>query len=361
MGNKIVINGANGYVASHFISELLGYDYEVVGLVRANNENDPVERMQQTLSEIGHNNKNCLKNLEVFNYSLLDKDFGMKVDNLKQVFDRKVDFFHFAASLKYSERDKEKICKTNITGVENSIKTFQKYAKPGSRFFYVSTAYSCGKISTVFEEKFYDNAAISEFRNYYEKSKREAENVVKKHIYENSLNAYVIRLSQVVGDSESGVVKTDYGIFDFAKRVYYFATKYPGKTIRVPVNPDATQNLIPIDNVVEYFMKLVNLQQLPVVIHFVSKYSIKNECIKKAICDILPVNLVQDISIEKEDLNELERMVLAGMAFTIEYANTNLQFETTTLDEIIAPNRKEITEHSVSKMIEWFLSDISKK
>ncbi len=356
MDNKIVINGANGYVASHFVSELIGNNYKVASLVRANNESDPGERMQEVLSGIGHEDKHSLKNLEVFNYSLLDEDFAMPEEHLKRVFDQKVDFFHFAASLKYSERDKEQICKTNITGVENSIKTFQKYAKPGSRFFYISTAYSCGKTTNVFKEKFYDNEDMTKFRNYYEKSKREAENIVRKYIDESSLDAYVIRLSQVVGDSETGVVKTDYGVFDFVKRVYNFTRKYPDTTIRLIVNPDATQNLIPINNVVDYFMKLVNITQLPEVINFVSKTSIKNDDIAKSLCDILPINLIQDVSVKKEELNELERMVAAGMAFTIEYANLNLEFETTTLDKIIAPNRKELTPVSLHKMIECFLT-----
>jgi len=34
MKRKIVITGANGYVASHLISELLARDYEIAALVR---------------------------------------------------------------------------------------------------------------------------------------------------------------------------------------------------------------------------------------------------------------------------------------------------------------------------------------
>ncbi len=359
MSNKIVVNGANGYVASHFISALTGHGHEVSGLVRANSENDPNERMQQMLSEIGHGDGQSLKNLEVFNYSLLDEDFAMPEEHLKRVFDRQVDFFHFAASLQYSERDKEQICKINIDGVENSIKIFLKYAKPGSRFFYVSTAYSCGNITDVYKEKFYDNAEISQFRNYYEKSKRDAENIVKKYIGKESLDAYVIRLSQVVGDSKTGDVKTDYGIFDFVKRVYTFTRKYPGKTIRIPVNPDATQNLIPINNVVDYLMKLVELHDLPVVMNFVTKYPISNGSIIRLICGISPINLVPDTSVQPQEMNSLERMVFAGMAFIAKYADLDLKFETTALDKFIAPGREELNEHSLHKMIENFANDLS--
>ncbi|MGC9356169.1 MAG: NAD(P)H-binding protein, partial [Mariniphaga sp.] len=49
---KIVINGANGFVASHFILELLEQNFEVVALVRNGEKLSAQQRMQQVLEEV---------------------------------------------------------------------------------------------------------------------------------------------------------------------------------------------------------------------------------------------------------------------------------------------------------------------
>src|SRR5690625_7575781 len=108
---------------------------------------------------------------------------------------------------------------------------FLQCASPNSRFFFISTAYTCGKTEERFEERFYANADISHFRNYYEQSKRFAENLVKEYIEQKSLKAHILRLSQVVGNIKTGVTKTNYGIFDFVKELYNLLKGYQGSPI----------------------------------------------------------------------------------------------------------------------------------
>ena len=47
---RIIINGANGYVASNFINELLLNNYEVIALVRESKKQCPSERMGNVLA-----------------------------------------------------------------------------------------------------------------------------------------------------------------------------------------------------------------------------------------------------------------------------------------------------------------------
>lgn len=49
---KIVINGANGFVASHFILKLLEQNIEVVAFVRNGKKLSAPQRMQHVLEEI---------------------------------------------------------------------------------------------------------------------------------------------------------------------------------------------------------------------------------------------------------------------------------------------------------------------
>ena len=149
---KIIINGANGYVASNFIVELLKKDYKVVALARSNKKCTAEERMKNALLEMNDGETLNVKNLEVYNYSLFEENFAMTDEQLSTIFGGEVDYFHFAASLKFDIKSKEEIFGTNLQGVTNSVNIFQKYTQTESRFFFVSTAYSCGRTEEVFEE-----------------------------------------------------------------------------------------------------------------------------------------------------------------------------------------------------------------
>lgn len=357
----IIINGANGYVASNFINKLLTQNYKVIALVRASNKYSSEDRMEDALSEINDGEHIDIKNLKVYSYSLLDNDFSIPEKFLKNIFSEDVDYFHFAASLKYDLKSKDEIFETNLGGVENSLNVFSKYANSNSRFFFISTAYSCGNSSDLFKEKFYENEDISKFRNYYEQSKRFAENVVKKHIDKNNLNGHILRLSQVIGDNKTGITKTDYGIFDFAKRIHSLAYRYPNKTVRIQVDPDSTQNLIPIDTVVRYLIRTVEVKDIPVIMNFIAKKPVKNIHIINSICKLLPISIVPSKNINSEDMNTLEKLIAVGMSFTVSYINTDISFDTKNLDKIILSGDNEANEHSVFRMLEFFINNLSEK
>jgi len=357
----IVVNGANGYVASNFICNLLKHKHRVIALARGNSRCSPEERMETALSEADDRECVDLQGLKVYSYSLLDEDFSISEEQLKEIFKGNVDYFHFAASLKYDFKSKDEIFKTNIGGVENSVKVYSKYANSHSRFFLIGTAYSCGKFPGLFEEKFYPDEDISAFRNYYEQSKRFAENVLKTHIECDGLNGHIIRLSQVVGNNQSGVTKTDYGIFDFAKRIQSIASRYPNRTVRVHVDSDSTQNLIPVDTVVSYLTEIIEDDQLPVIMNFVSKKPVKNNDIIHDINELLPINIIPLKNFNREDMNPIERIINAGMSFTGSYADTSIRFDTAKRDKIITTVNNEVTEHTVFKMLKYFIENISEK
>lgn len=359
---RIIINGANGYVASNFINELLKQNYEVIALVRDSNNCSSNDKMNNALADINDGFFSVPKNFTVYGYSLLDENFGLEKEVLEDLFRDDVDYYHFAASLKYDLKSKVEIFSTNINGVENSLNVFSNFSNKTSRFFFISTAYSCGKFNGVFEERFYENEGISKFRNYYEQSKRYAENLIREYMETKGLNTHILRLSQVVGNNQSGVTKTDYGIFDFAKRVHGLAQRNPNSMVRVKVDPESTQNLIPIDTVVSYLMKTAEVQELPTIMNFIAKKSTKNKHIINSLCKLLPIHIVPSDSIKKEEMNMVERIISIGMSFTGSYVDTNLRFDTKNLDHLIeASDSNEASERTIHKMLEYFLDNLSDK
>ena len=358
---RIIVNGANGFVASNFINDLLKNDYEVVALVRGNGKLSARERVEQSLMQVNRGQLPDIENLSVYNYSLLEKDYALPQTHLNKIFEKEADFFHFAASLKYDQKSKEEIYSTNVEGVDNSVRVFKQYAQGASRFFLVGTAYSCGHINEVFEERFYPDMDVSAFRNYYEWSKRLAENILGKYIERDHLRGHIIRLSQVAGNNKTGEARTDYGIFDFAKRVHRLAKRYPGQTIRAKVAPEGTQNLIPVNTVVDYLMQTIQQREVPVIMNFVARKPVKNRYVISSLNKLIPLTILPVPGLEHSDMNSLERLMAVGMSFTGSYSNLDIRFDTSKRDEMIVQGEDQMDEETVFKMLSWFMENVCEK
>ena len=140
---QIIINGANGYIASHFINELLSNNFEVTALIRKSKNQQPSHRMQKVLAEINDPDFMLPKRLRVYEYTLTEENFSFTDEQLPLIFSQPVDYFHFAASLKYDFKSKDEIFETNLAGVENSLNIFSKYAHKNPRFFFKIGRASC--------------------------------------------------------------------------------------------------------------------------------------------------------------------------------------------------------------------------
>jgi nucleoside-diphosphate-sugar epimerase len=355
---KIIINGANGYVASNFINQLLHHDCEIIALVRGNKKLSAVDRMNEVLSHLNDEDFSGSSKLRVVNYSLNDENFGIPEEELATIFSGEVDYYHFAASLKYDLKSRDEIFATNIDGVKNSLSIFKKYTVDASRLFFISTAYSCGKTDGAFYERFYDNEDISAFRNYYEQSKRFAENIIKDFVEEHKIDAHIIRLSQVVGNSKTGIVKTDYGIFDFAKRMYSIAMRYPNQKIRIKVEPKASQNLIPINTVIQYLMRTVESADVPQILNVTAKQSTQNTVILSGLSSLIPLNLVPISELTKDEMSPVERLVSVGMSFTGSYIDTDLKWDHTNVDTLVPMQSAENADEAILKMLEYFIGTL---
>jgi hypothetical protein len=183
--------------------------------------------------------------------------------------------------------------------------------------------------------------------------------VIKKHIDKNGLNGHIVRLSQVVGNNKTGITKTDYGIFDFVKRIHSLSYKYPDRTLRVHIDPDSTQDLIAIDTVVDYFMQTIEKEDLPVIMNFVANTSVENKHIANSLNKLLPTNLVLLKDIHRKEMDPLEKAISVGMAFTGSYIDTKIQFDTKERDNILITGQNEANAHTVYKMLKYFIKALS--
>ena len=157
------------------------------------------------------------------------------------------------------------------------------------------------------------------------------------------------------------VSKTAYGSFEFAKRIYNLANRYPNEIVRVHVDPDATQNLIPIDTVTGHLTRVVEEKEIPEIMNFVSKNPVQNSFIIDTLNQLVPIQIIPVKTLERKDMNPIERMISAGMSFTESYASIDVLFDTRQKDRFLKNTETGPDYKSIAKMMEYFIETLSEK
>jgi len=78
----------------------------------------------------------------------------------------------------------------------------------------------------------------------------------------------------------------------------------------------------------------------------------------KIICQLIPVNIIQDKTLDRKDMNPLERIIAASMSFTGSYADIDLKFETGNLKTLNVQGSDKVTLKSLQQMLEYFIGSI---
>jgi thioester reductase-like protein len=133
--------------------------------------------------------------------------------------------------------------RVNVDGTANII-AFCRTQPAFERLQYVSTCYVSGRYPGEFTEEMLEEG--QEFHNHYERTKYEAERLVRAAIAEG-LPATIYRPGIVVGDSHTGETQKydgPYFVADYMQRV-------PGATFLPDVDPTVRASLVPRDFVVD--------------------------------------------------------------------------------------------------------------
>ena len=160
---------------------------------------------------------------------------------------------------------------------------------------------------------------------------------------------------------KTGVTKTDYGIFDFAKRIYNLANRNPNENLRVHIDPDSTQNLIPVDTVTEHLTKVTVENEVPQIMNFVSKNSIRNSYILETLNQLVPMRIIPVKKLERKNMNSIERLISVGMSFTQSYTSTNITFDSRQRDNFVKDHETGTDNNAIAKMLKYFIETLSQK
>ncbi|MEU4805012.1 SDR family oxidoreductase [Actinosynnema sp. NPDC023587] len=319
-----VVDGANGFVASHLIGTLLARGDSVVALARASEE--VVRRKVSDALATLHLDPAMAKKVQVRPFSLAESDLGIA---LSEVFAEPCTYWHSAALITFFPRREAELRAVNVVGSAHTAAAFAKYAKSGSRYVHVSTAYQNGTTQGKALEQWPEFGHPSEFRNDYEHSKRLAEVALSQTGLVQEGGVLVARLGVMVGHSGTGRALSDLGIYDFLRVIALFARRTPGQRVRFVCHPGAALHLTPVDGTVDRMLALASGPADRPVRHLVPPVAVPVADLFAAISAHLPVELVAATAedVEAEPFGRFEAIVNMRCKFTSPYFRHEYEFE----------------------------------
>jgi thioester reductase-like protein len=198
----VLITGATGFVGMELIARLLeDSDRRVWALVRASSEEGAAQRVRAMLSSLVPDADGVAHRVVPVAGDLLLPGLGLDPFRRDELASHVDEVIHSAASVSFTLPLAE--ARTiNVDGTRRVLELAGHVQARGGlrRFAHVSTAYVAGAYKGVFTE--HDLERGQAFHNTYERSKWEAERLVREHA--DRLPVQVFRPSIVVGDDLSG-------------------------------------------------------------------------------------------------------------------------------------------------------------
>jgi len=250
MSGAILLTGATGFLGMDALARLIEREEDrVVVLVRARDDAGAHERLANVLATLYDEPPAAAARVSAVRGDLLEPGLGLSARDREMLIGSVDRIIHCAASISF-ELPLAQAREINVGGVERVVDLAREIAGGGSlrRFVHVSTAYVSGRHAGVFGEA--DLDVGQEFRNTYERSKHEAERLLREHAGE--LPLAVARPSIVVGHRQSGWTPA-FNVLYWPMRAFE-----RGLLKEVPAREDSIVDLVPVDYVTDAILALLD-------------------------------------------------------------------------------------------------------
>ncbi len=248
---RIFLTGATGFLGTVLLRDLLLNGHTVTALVRAQSGGSVSDRLKDRLLDYDPKfpwDQFSERNLIAIAGDTALSHFGLS----KSLYERQVaetDVVIHNAACTALETDWDSLEAINIGGTRRAI-DFAAHT-PTKSLVHVSSAYVAGERTGVVLEG--ELLMTGGFRNGYERSKAIAENEVREAAASGRIRSLTVRPSIIVGDSRSGYMCPNHHFFDLIFRLLTIRRMIRSKTddcrFRIPGEPTATKNFIPVDYV----------------------------------------------------------------------------------------------------------------
>ena len=244
---SLLLTGATGFVGMELLARVLEHtERDVIALVRAD-DRAAQARMDDLLKTlVAPGARPHRGRVRAIAADLESPGLGLAPLVRERIAGSITAVVHCAASISFT-LPLDEARQINVEGTREVVKLACEARRGGSleRFVHVSTAYVAGEREGLVSE--YDGDVGQGFRNTYERTKLEAEQIVT----DSGLPAAIVRPSVIVGDSAAGWTQAFNVIYwplqAFARGL--FAT--------VPGDPRACLDIVPVDTVADALLELL--------------------------------------------------------------------------------------------------------
>jgi nucleoside-diphosphate-sugar epimerase len=365
----VLVTGATGFVGSHLTNRLLQDGHHVTALARGSRTapaRDRILDVLQLVSESDSGSNPSIQQLTVLEGDISQPNLGVAGDTLRQTVETVDETWHCAASLSFAEEERDEIFRMNVDGARNVVDVVKQTR--GKRMHHVSTAYVAGIRDTALESEI--NVG-QKFRNPYEASKCQAEELIADARRNGSIVPTVYRPSVVIGDSRTGRVTHFHGVYAFIRGLWSTLERMRRKNpsngtvqlaLRVPGSGKTTLNFVPIDYVVNGMVEIGGRDSsIGNTYHLANPDATPNRVWLPAVCKLLGMEGLRFV--EPQDFvdtppNRLEALFRKHMAFYYMYLQGEPRFDCTRALEALRGTGIEcppVNEEFTNKMIGWYI------
>ncbi len=239
---SVVLTGATGFLGSQVLDRALAHDTPVVALVRGTDDADAARRLREALADLGEEAAARAERVTVVAADLIAPDLGLDPEAWERLAASAEVIVHCGANVAF-DQPLEEAREVNVGGTRRVLALARAAHERGAlrRLIYVSTAYVAGTHQGTFTED--DHDVGQDFRNSYERSKFEAERLLRSEAGDVPLS--VLRPSIVVGERQSGWTTT-FNVLYWPLRAFA-----RGLLSAVPAEPGTRIDAVPIDVVAD--------------------------------------------------------------------------------------------------------------
>lgn len=241
MAEVFFLTGATGFLGTMLAAGLTRIpEISTYVLVRAADEEEAYHRLRG----LWYHDRDLYESIgkKVFPVAgdFTEADLGLSGEAARLLKEEVTHVIHAGAEIGF-QKSYEDLKRTNCLGTKNML-DFARQMKNLKRFVYISTAYVAGRrVGTVSEK----DRPGTEFSSLYEKSKAEAEEMVRA----SELSYVIIRPGMIVGDSKTGWIR------NFNTIYYVLKLMLLGRMRVLPTSQDSAINIVPGDYVADCILK----------------------------------------------------------------------------------------------------------
>jgi long-chain acyl-CoA synthetase len=241
----VLLTGATGFLGMELLARYLQRtDRRIYALVRARDPNEAAARMRDTCAWLFGDASAHAERVIAVPADLTVAGLGLSRRGRAEIAAEVTEVVHGAASVSF-EQPLHEAREINVRGTQRMLELCEQIAAPQS-VTYISTAYVAGRHVGAFGED--DLDVDQSFRNTYERSKYEAEQIVRS--YAGCLPLRILRPSIIVGDSASGWT-TSFNVIYWPLRAFA-RSGY----LALPAMRDAPVDTVPVDYVADAVLAL---------------------------------------------------------------------------------------------------------